>query len=75
MQYINYRESWQRGTADFPLEYHHISPTHPQYVMALHWHVEFEIIRIIKGSFHLFIDEQEFNVKENSSIIIPAGAL
>ena len=75
MQYINYRESWQRGTADFPLEYHHISPTHPQYVMALHWHVEFEIIRIIKGSFHLFIDEQEFDVRENSSIIIPAGAL
>lgn len=75
MQYINYRESWQRGTADFPLEYHHISPTHPQYVMALHWHVEFEIIRILKGSFHLFIDEQEFDAAGGASIIIPAGAL
>ena len=53
MQYINYRESWQRGTVDFPVEYHHITPAHPQYVMSLHWHVEFEIMRIIKGTFLL----------------------
>ena len=47
MQYINYRESRQRGTVDFPLEYHHVSPSHPQYEMALHWHVEFELIRVL----------------------------
>jgi len=52
MQYINYQESWQRGTADFPMEYHHVSPSHPQYVMSLHWHV-----RILKGSLPLTIDE------------------
>ena len=75
MQYINYRESWQRGTVDFPLEYHHITPSHPQYVMSLHWHIEFEIIRILSGSFHLSIDEREYDVCEGSSIFIPAGAL
>ena len=75
MQYISYRESRQRGTADFPLEYHHVSPTHPQYVMALHWHVEFELIRILKGSLLLTIDEQETTVSEGSFIFVPAGAL
>lgn len=75
MQYINYRESWQRGTVDFPVEYHHITPAHPQYVMSLHWHVEFEIMRIIKGTFLLSIDEEEFTVDAGSSIIVPAGAL
>ena len=75
MQYINYRESWQRGTVDFPIEYHHITPAHPQYIMSLHWHVEFEIIRILKGTFLLSIDEQEFAVSAGSSIIVPAGAL
>lgn len=75
MQYINYRESWQRGTVDFPVEYHHITPAHPQYIMSLHWHVEFEIIRILKGTFLLSIDEQEFAVSAGSSIIVPAGAL
>lgn len=75
MQYVNYRESWRRGTADFPLEFHHISPIHPQYIMSFHWHVEFEIIRILKGTFHLSIDDQEYIVSQGSSIIIPAGAL
>lgn len=75
MQYINYRENWQRGTVDFPLEYHHVSPSHPQYNMALHWHVEFEFIRILKGSFKIIIDDQAFFVPTGSFIFIPAGAL
>lgn len=75
MQYITYRESWQRGTADFPLEYHHVSPSHPQYIMALHWHVEFELIRILKGTLHLTIDEEEFDISTGTFAFIPAGAL
>lgn len=75
MQYINYRESWQRGTVDFPFEYHHVTPMHPQYAMSLHWHIEFEIIRILKGNFQLSIDEQEFTVNEGSAILVPAGAV
>lgn len=75
MQYINYRENRQRGTADFPLEYHHVSPSHPQYNMALHWHVEFEFIRILCGSFKIIIDDQTFFVPAGSFIMIPAGAL
>lgn len=75
MQYINYRESRQRGTVEFPIEYHHITPAHPQYVMALHWHIEFEIIRILKGTLLLSIDEQEYTAQEGSAILIPAGSL
>lgn len=75
MQYLNYRESRQRGTADFPLEYHHVSPSHPQYYMALHWHVEFEFIRILKGSLRVIIDDQEFLASAGAFIFIPAGAL
>lgn len=75
MQYINYQESWQRGTADFPLEYHHVSPSHPQYVMSLHWHVEFELIRIIKGTLRLTIDEEDFLVSAGTFAFVPAGAL
>ena len=75
MQYINYRESRQRGTADFPIEYHHVSPTHPQYIMALHWHVEFELIRILSGSLKLTVDEEEYTAKAGSSCFIPAGTI
>lgn len=75
MQYINYRETKKRGTADFPLEFHHVAPSHPQHLMSIHWHVEFEIIRILEGELLLTLDEQEFPVSKGSVIFIPAGAL
>lgn len=75
MQYINYRETRQRGTLDFPLEFHHVTKSHPQYIMNLHWHIEFEIIRILKGNFSLTIDEEQYEVSEGSVIFIPAGRL
>lgn len=75
MQYINYRETRQRGTVDFPLEFHHVSEAHPQYNMSFHWHVEFEIIRILSGSFSLTLDEYEVSAPTGSVIFIPAGSL
>lgn len=75
MQYINYRETRQRGTVDFPLEFHHVTPSHPQYIMSFHWHVEFEIIRILSGTFSLTLDEYEVSVSSGSVIFIPAGSL
>lgn len=75
MHYINYREAKQRGTLDFPVEFHHVSPSHLQHNMSLHWHVELELIRILKGSLLLTIDEQEQLIPANSVIFIPAGAL
>ena len=75
MQYINYRETRQRGTPDFPLEFHHVTSKHPQYIMNIHWHIEYEIIRILKGEFLLTIDEEEYLVTSGSVIFIPAGRL
>ncbi|MBU3840109.1 MAG: AraC family transcriptional regulator [Candidatus Ruminococcus intestinipullorum] len=75
MQYINYRENRQRGTIDFPLEYHHVTPSHPQYVMSFHWHVEFELIRIVEGNFTLTIDEEDFFAQKNDILFVPAGSI
>ncbi len=75
MHYINYREAKKRGTMDFPVEFHHVSPSHLQHNMELHWHVEFELIRVLEGNLLLTIDEQEQVVPKNSVIFIPAGAL
>ncbi len=75
MQYINYRENRRRGTADFPLEYYHVTESHPQYVMSFHWHVEFELIRILQGTLRLTVDEQEFTVSAGSAVFVPAGSI
>lgn len=75
MHYINYHESKQRGTLDFPIEFYHVTPSHPQYHMSIHWHMEFELIRVLEGNLLLTIDEQERNIAKNSTVFIPSGAL
>jgi len=55
MQQINYHESRQRGTTDFPIEFHHVDKNHPHYDMPFHWRVEFELIRILEGSLTILL--------------------
>ena len=50
MHDLDHNEDRPRGTYEFPFEFHHIDHTHPRYVMSYHWHVEYEIIRILEGS-------------------------
>ena len=75
MHYRHYHENWPRGAADFPMKLYRVSHTHPRYVMALHWHIEFELIRVIEGSFYMSINEEEFTVSAGSSILINPGML
>ena len=75
MQYNNYRENRRHGTADFPLAFYHVTSSYPQYVMPLHWHVEFELIHIVKGSIRLTIDDREFDAAEGSCVFVPAGSI
>lgn len=75
MQYMGYNERKLRGTFDFPIEFHHIDSQHPQYAMPYHWHVEYEIIRILEGSFTIALDEKEFHAKEGDILFINSGTL
>ena len=47
MKYINYREERNHGTIDFPIEFYHVTPNHPRYEMSYHWHIEYELIRVL----------------------------
>ena len=75
MHYINFRETRQRGTVDFPIEFHHVSFNHPQYHMPIHWHIEYEIIRVLEGELLLILDEQELLISKGSAVFIPAGSV
>ena len=75
MHHINFRETRQRGTVDFPIEFHHVSINHPQYEMPIHWHVEYEIIRVLEGELLLVLDEQELLITKGSAVFIPAGSV
>lgn len=56
MKYIDYKEQKQHGTFNFPIAYYRENPHTPRYYMQYHWHTEYEIIRIISGTFQLTIN-------------------
>ncbi len=75
MQYINYHENLQRGTEDFPIEFYHMTSAHPRYHMTLHWHTEFEFVRVLCGNLLLTINEQGIPLAEGMVAFVPSGFL
>lgn len=75
MHDLDRNEDRLRGTYDFPFEFHHIDHNHPRYVMSYHWHVEYEIIRILKGSLSVTLDEKSFTATVGDIIFIHSGIL
>ena len=75
MQDLDHNEDRLRGTYDFPFEFHHIDQAHPRYVMSYHWHVEYEIIRILEGSLTVTLDEKSFTATAGDIIFIHSGIL
>ncbi|WOO36438.1 AraC family transcriptional regulator [Anaerocolumna sp. AGMB13020] len=75
MQKLGYNESKQRGTFDFPIEFYHVDPNHPQYIMSYHWHMEYEIIRILEGCFVVTLDEREHLAKKGDILFLNSGTL
>ena len=75
MQRLDSQEMKERGTHDFPLAYYNVDRSHPRYQMALHWHLEFEIIRIVKGAFTLHLERDVFSLKPGDIVFIDSGTL
>ena len=75
MKYLDFRETVQHGTFDFPIALYKIDPLHPQYDMMYHWHPECEIIRIKKGRFLISLDSSEKVAEKGDIIYITDGVM
>ncbi len=75
MKYLDYREDKIQGSFDFPVDFYHVDSSHPRYQMPYHWHPEYEIIRILRGSFHLTLDGKTLTAKEGDMLFIHGGTL
>lgn len=75
MRYSEYNEIKQRGTFDFPIEFYYVDKMHPRYMMSYHWHVEYEIIRVLKGSITVYLNQKEISAGEGDIIFIRGGIL
>ncbi len=75
MKDLQFNEKKQHGLPDFPFQYYYIDSSHPQYVMPLHWHGEFEIIRVIKGEFELYLDNHSFILKSGDAALVDCASM
>ena len=75
MKYAEYLEDKKHGTEQFPMQYYFIDSLHPQYVMPLHWHREFEVLRVTSGSFAIYLNNEMTVLYEGDAVFIPPGVL
>ncbi|MEG0597468.1 MAG: AraC family transcriptional regulator [Oscillospiraceae bacterium] len=75
MKYLAYHENKQRGTFNFPIEYHYVDPTHPRYMMPFHWHMECELILVQCGTLTISMDAATQILEAGSAALIPEGVL
>ena len=65
-----YNELKQRGTLDFPIEYHYIDKNHNRYYMSAHWHNEVEIIRVLEGELKVKLNNRNYLAKAGDIIFV-----
>lgn len=75
MKYIDYKESREHASSQFPIAYYHQSPLSPRYHMQLHWHTHYELIRILSGTFHLTLDNQVRILNPGDCVFITGGMI
>ena len=68
-------EKIKHGSSDFPIALYRVTRDFPRYRMMCHWHVEYELIRVIEGSLLLKIDEKDFVLGAGDAILIHGGNL
>ena len=75
MHSLAFHDKKQHGTLEFPVEYHYVDCRHPRYQMPFHWHKEWEILRILSGSFHLHLDDTDYSAQPGDVFLIRGGVL
>ena len=57
VKHEGYNEFRPRRRFDFPIEFHHVDHNHPRFHMPYHWHIEYEIVYIVRGGLTLSLNE------------------
>ncbi len=69
------QEQKHRGTFAFPLEFHHVDKTHPRYHMPLHWHMDYELIRVLSGQLTLSLNTRSLVLTPGDVALVQEGVV
>ncbi len=75
MHYLDYHEQIPHRTGDFPLDYYHVDAHFPRYRMPMHWHKEMEIIRILQGRMHFYLDDDAVIAEAGDLLTVGGGVI
>ncbi|MFU0832435.1 MAG: HTH araC/xylS-type domain-containing protein [Oscillospiraceae bacterium] len=75
MRYLACHERAVRGTFDFPIELYYVNAAHPRYEMPFHWHMECELILVLRGQFLLSLDGETVELSAGDSAFVPEGII
>ena len=75
MQYLELNEKKKHGTDAFPFEYYYVTHAHPRYQMNYHWHPEYELIRVLKGTLDITLNEKSFTARAGDLVFVHGGIL
>ncbi len=70
-----HHETQQRGSVLFPLQYNFCNTANPYYDLWLHYHSEYEIVHVTKGTYKMFICDREVLLEAGDSIIIAGNVI
>lgn len=63
----------RRGSLDFPVEYRYVTCHQPRYHMPYHWHIEYEILRVLSGKIQLTPKEKTILAEAGDLLFISDG--
>lgn len=75
MKQLENIEKKRHGSHDFPIQYYYVDEKHPQYIMKAHWHNEFEVIRVLKGKFTVYLNNVGFRLNAGDILLVESGLL
>ena len=64
-----------RGNESFPFEYYYLDPLHSRYVMPYHWHMDYELVRVINGMLDLHVSNMRIELADGDCVFVPPGAI
>ena len=73
LEHESYHEMMKRGRFDFPIGFYHVEKYHPRFNMPYHWHMEYELIRMLRGGFTISLNEETLHLVPGDIVFIRDG--